>query len=1070
MKKITIIILMIIASLSFAITTVNGQANIIIDPDFPGGTANWYLQVADGDGYGANFNTPGDGWGEIEITAYPAENQFIEGLELRQEFTQAQRDQLTVGSSHTLTFKAKAEAGQTKEDVKVYFGQAVFPFDTFLADTITFGATETAFSFDFNVPVIHADMMVAFAGGIGDIDFSIGDVFLVLGEGAHAGPNQTLSDYYISETTLDGSASYFNDGIDATKTQWTLKSGPEGVTVNFSDANSLQPEVSEMTESGTYVFELTVVSNGDVTSTDEVNVTVPQRPEGICSGGDGSGDDFTWYAQDLNSAVEITFVPDAGDVDMVELVVTAPAGAAGTYPGNNNDDILVDGISPGETVEFYYEWTKGGTTYDNSTHPFTFVKGDCGYISDDNFIRDGTFQNGMDEWSSWVEGGDANFNADSPFMEVQVVNAWQYANGLQDVQLIQDFTQPQREMFIPGEWYQVDFDIKTDELKTVRVFFGGFDGTDWTTIFLRDIEVDGEESVSYIFQAPEGFDGYDDIKISFEGGNDNDTDGNHGVNYSIGNVVLAQTSPLASPCSGDASSFHFSYTIEEDAESGEFFVTIIGNNDLEGLNSLQYSTDSDVLGTGNWTTINDHVMETFTIDDANIAEGDTVWFSVNYDDGSGPGGADPADSDVLYFIAGDCLVFRGNLSVCSRVNDDGYFQWTSDNFTVTFESSSLYRVTEIHYRTDEGDPWISTNHVDYTYFEIDGEGMTEGDEVTFYFIYEAYEVVGRDGPNDVYGWGEQDPSQDFTFEVDNCCALALCSGGDGDGVGGVNDHITYSWSVDGVDGVSVTFVPEDPEVEVSSMFWSTVDDPWSEPDFNDWTSAGAHDDGTFTIPEEELGLNDEVKIFFQYTNDGMSTSTFAKNDSFTISTCTTLPIELLDFTAKCSENQIDIKWSTATEINNDYFLLERSSDFEHWEFVTQKYGAGTTSMPTYYNVTDYNINHSDDIYYKLTQFDFDGQSEAFGPIDVRCDQINADLEIHSIQVYDNYIDVYYSSSVSNLDVEIVDVYGNILLSKKINNISTQSANKFTSSLQLSNGIYIISMSNEYKHETRRFIF
>ncbi len=66
---------------------------------------------------------------------------------------------------------------------------------------------------------------------------------------------------------------------------------------------------------------------------------------------------------------------------------------------------------------------------------------------------------------------------------------------------------------------------------------------------------------------------------------------------------------------------------------------------------------------------------------------------------------------------------------------------------------------------------------------------------------------------------------------------------------------------------------------------------------------------------------------------------------------------------------------TAQELNNSYFLVERSEDLQSWVALAQIPGQGTTSQPTTYTYTDGPLSEGD-YYYRITQFDFDGSSES----------------------------------------------------------------------------------------------
>ena len=85
----------------------------------------------------------------------------------------------------------------------------------------------------------------------------------------------------------------------------------------------------------------------------------------------------------------------------------------------------------------------------------------------------------------------------------------------------------------------------------------------------------------------------------------------------------------------------------------------------------------------------------------------------------------------------------------------------------------------------------------------------------------------------------------------------------------------------------------------------------------------------------------------------------------------TLPIELLYFKASLKDDIVKLNWSTATEMNNDFFTIERSSDGIHFKKILTQPGAGNSTITLYYSDKDehpmYGYN-----YYRLMQTDFDG--------------------------------------------------------------------------------------------------
>lgn len=88
---------------------------------------------------------------------------------------------------------------------------------------------------------------------------------------------------------------------------------------------------------------------------------------------------------------------------------------------------------------------------------------------------------------------------------------------------------------------------------------------------------------------------------------------------------------------------------------------------------------------------------------------------------------------------------------------------------------------------------------------------------------------------------------------------------------------------------------------------------------------------------------------------------------------TVLPIELISFTLSPINNEyFNIQWVTASEFNNDYFLLERSIDGVTFTSIATIPGNGTSSIPHNYHFDDYDVLLNKRYYYRLKQVDIDG--------------------------------------------------------------------------------------------------
>jgi hypothetical protein len=86
-----------------------------------------------------------------------------------------------------------------------------------------------------------------------------------------------------------------------------------------------------------------------------------------------------------------------------------------------------------------------------------------------------------------------------------------------------------------------------------------------------------------------------------------------------------------------------------------------------------------------------------------------------------------------------------------------------------------------------------------------------------------------------------------------------------------------------------------------------------------------------------------------------------------------LPIELISFTAKRISSRVFLRWVTASELNNDYFTIQRSTDGVSFQEIGELKGKGTILIESKYEFVDEKPVFGKS-YYRLKQTDFDGKS------------------------------------------------------------------------------------------------
>ena len=85
-----------------------------------------------------------------------------------------------------------------------------------------------------------------------------------------------------------------------------------------------------------------------------------------------------------------------------------------------------------------------------------------------------------------------------------------------------------------------------------------------------------------------------------------------------------------------------------------------------------------------------------------------------------------------------------------------------------------------------------------------------------------------------------------------------------------------------------------------------------------------------------------------------------------------LPTELISFKAIAQKSAVKLDWQTASEIDNDYFTVERSFDGIHFSPFTRLEGAGNSNQTINYSVNDYDYVNGIN-YYRLIQTDYNGE-------------------------------------------------------------------------------------------------
>lgn len=189
---------------------------------------------------------------------------------------------------------------------------------------------------------------------------------------------------------------------------------------------------------------------------------------------------------------------------------------------------------------------------------------------------------------------------------------------------------------------------------------------------------------------------------------------------------------------------------------------------------------------------------------------------------------------------------------------------------------------------------------------------------------------------------------------------------------------------------------------------------------------------------------------------------------------TTLPIKLKTFNPKFIDNHTEIVWVTASEINNDYFTLERSSNGINFIEIGRVKGSGNSTSDIHYNFVDYEpvegIN-----YYRLKQTDFDGQ---FTYSEIKTIRKNKDglkesgLKIESIYpnpFADNFSLQFRLNNSAEVKIVLISATGQIISDSNFEAVDGVNTYDFNSRYDLAKGIYYLAIINNQEKIIQKII-
>lgn len=182
-----------------------------------------------------------------------------------------------------------------------------------------------------------------------------------------------------------------------------------------------------------------------------------------------------------------------------------------------------------------------------------------------------------------------------------------------------------------------------------------------------------------------------------------------------------------------------------------------------------------------------------------------------------------------------------------------------------------------------------------------------------------------------------------------------------------------------------------------------------------------------------------------------------------------LPVELMNFTGECKKNEVNLSWSTASEKNNDYFMIEKSGDGKTYTEIGKVKGIVNSSQTHNYSFKD-NSPLKGTSYYRLKQTDLDGKFTYSDPIEVKACGLsaNATVFVSPVPAKESVIIRVDTDMDQMVSLKIYDARGRLVAIKDV--ALTKGSNYLEQTIHdFEAGVYIINIPMQENVLTTRFI-
>lgn len=174
-----------------------------------------------------------------------------------------------------------------------------------------------------------------------------------------------------------------------------------------------------------------------------------------------------------------------------------------------------------------------------------------------------------------------------------------------------------------------------------------------------------------------------------------------------------------------------------------------------------------------------------------------------------------------------------------------------------------------------------------------------------------------------------------------------------------------------------------------------------------------------------------------------------------------LPVELIKFTGKQIDNRILFTWETASELNNDYFTLERLQEDDTFGAIAKVQGKGTTNELSKYQAFDDAPNVGKN-YYALKQTDFDGTVVYSNVVMVEFQSVISDFSVYPNPLRNEtlHIEIKGLKNEQIVPIRIISAIGVLISETRLVADETGTIKSTVDAGSLKTGVYLVRAGDD----------